>query len=93
MYLKDSEKVNFNFESVAILPEDIERYNLPTRPTKKTDSRSAKFEGESAELDTMDMRTIKQRVNDCIMENVPPSLWKKPWRSNEPIRTHINIAY
>jgi hypothetical protein len=76
-HLKDSEKVNFHFERVAILPEDIEKYNLPTRPTKKTDSRSANFEGESVELDSMDMRIIKQRVLDCIMENVPGELMEE----------------
>jgi len=73
-HLKDNEIVNFHFDRVAILPEDIERYDLPTRPTKKTDSRSAKFEGESVELDSMDMRIIKRRVRDCIMENVPDEL-------------------
>ena len=76
-HLKDREKVNFHFERVAILPEDIEKYNLPTRPTKKTDSRSANFEGESVELDSMDMRIIKQRVYDCIMENVPDELMQE----------------
>ena len=76
-HLLDNETVHFHFERVAILPEDIEKYNLPTRPTKKTDSRSAKFEGESVELDSMDMRIIKQRVRDCIMENVPEELMQE----------------
>jgi len=76
-HLKDNEIVNFHFERVAILPEDIEKYNLPTRPTKKTDSRAAKFEGESVELDSMDMRIIKQRVHDCIMENLPDELMQE----------------
>ena len=76
-HLSDKEKPHFHFERVAILPEDIEKYNLPTRPTKKTDSRSSKFEGESVELDSMDMRIIKQRVHDCIMENVPEELMQE----------------
>lgn len=80
-HLSDKEKSHFHFERVAILPEDIEKYNLPTRPTKKTDSRSSKFEGESVELDSMDMRIIKQRVHDCIMENVPEELMQEALES------------
>jgi hypothetical protein len=89
-HLKDNEIVNFHFERVAILPEDIEKYNLPTRPTKKTDSRSAKFEGESVELDSMDMRTIKQRVYDCIMENVPDELMKEALENEQADKERIS---
>lgn len=89
-HLNDSEKVNFHFERVAILPEDIEKYNLPTRPTKKTDSRSAKFEGESVELDSMDMRIIKQRVRDCIMGNVPDDLMEEALEKERADKERIN---
>lgn len=88
-HLKNSEKVNFHFNRVAILPEDIEIYNLPTRPTKKTDSRSANFEGESVELDSMDMRTIKQRVHDCIMENVSDELMRSALEKEQAEKARI----
>lgn len=77
MHLRDSEKINFNFERVAVLPEDIEKYSLQTRPTKKSDPRSEDFKGESVELDAMDIKVIQQRVRDCIMENVPTELMEE----------------
>lgn len=89
-HIKDNEKANFHFERVAILPEDIEKYHLPTRPTKKTDSRSATFEGESVELDSMDMRIIKQRVHDCIMENVPGELMQEALDNERADKERIN---
>src|SRR5262249_32289077 len=39
------------FERVAVLESQIEAWNLPTRPTKKGDSRSKKFKGENVEVD------------------------------------------
>jgi len=66
--LTSDQKLHFHFERAAILPEDIESYNLPTRLTKKSDPRSANFKGESVELDAMDMRVVKQRVRDCILD-------------------------
>jgi hypothetical protein len=70
-HLEDYEMDNFHFARVAVLAEDVEKYNLPTRPTKETDSRSENFNGDSVELDTMDIRVIKQRVRDCILEDIP----------------------
>jgi hypothetical protein len=88
-HLSDSDKENFHFERVAILPEDIEKYDLQTRPTKKTDSRSAKFAGESVELDSMDMRIIKQRVYDCIMGNVPDELMRTAQENEQADKERI----
>lgn len=88
-HLSDSDKENFHFERVAILPEDIEKYDLQTRPTKKTDSRSAKFAGESVELDSMDMRIIKQRVYDCIMGNVPDDLMRTAQETEQADKERI----
>lgn len=56
-----------HFRRIAILPDDIEKYDLLTRPTKSSDPRSAGFAGESVELDAMDMRVVKQRVHDAIL--------------------------
>jgi hypothetical protein len=89
-HLEGNEIVNFYFKRVAILPEDIEKYDLLTRPTKKTDSRSAKFKGESVELDSMDMRIVKQRVYDCIMENMPDGLMEEALKKETTDMTRIN---
>jgi len=67
-----------DFERLAILPGQIERLNLPTRPTKETDSRSANWTGtECVELDSMlpaDMRAI---VEVAITDLIEPYAWQK----------------
>lgn len=53
------------FERVAVLPWQISQWNLPTRPTKQSDRRAAKFDGESVELDAIppdDLRTLVRQV-------------------------------
>src|SRR5206468_2765880 len=51
-----------DFERLAILPDQIDRLKLPTRPTKETDSRARNWTGEECvELDSMppaEMRRI-----------------------------------
>jgi len=39
------------FERLAVTPEQIIEFNLPTRPTKTTDTRARGFIGESVEVD------------------------------------------
>lgn len=58
--LRDDFGVDVVFERVAVLPEQIKQFQLPTRPTKKTDSRAAGFEGESVEIDAMPMAELRR---------------------------------
>jgi hypothetical protein len=61
---------DIHFERVAVRPEQIAEWNLPTRPTKKTDSRSKSFEGESVEVDAIEPARLRQIVRECIERNV-----------------------
>ena len=88
-HLSPTEKLLFHFERVAILPEDVELYQLPTRPTKKKDPRSGKFKGESVELDAMDMRIVKQRVKDCILQNLPPEMMEEALQKEQDDKDRI----
>ena len=54
------------FERISVTPEQIEDWNLPTRPTKKSDSRAKRFKGESVELDEIPTWRLKELVNNCI---------------------------
>lgn len=56
----------FDFERVAVNPDQIAEMNLPTRPTKKSDSRAAGFAGDSVELDAIEPDVLRQMVNDSI---------------------------
>ena len=75
--LRDDHGVNVNFERVTVTYEDIEKYNLPTRPPKLTDSRTKNFKGESVEIDAMPMRVLREMVNECITRHIDPGEWDK----------------
>lgn len=54
------------FERVAVNPVQIAAWNLPTRPTKKTDSRAKSFKGESVEVDAIPPVELRALTRDCI---------------------------
>lgn len=61
-----------HFERVAVTPQQITDLNLPTRPTKGTDSRSKGFEGESVEVDAIPPRVLRRMGRDCITKHLDP---------------------
>jgi hypothetical protein len=58
--------------------EQIERWNLPTRPTKSTDTRASKFRRihgtDSVELDAIPPDQLRQLVKNAIDSHM------EPWR-------------
>ena len=44
--------------------------NLSTRPTKRTDTRSWSFDGESVELDAIQPDHLRKMVESCILQHV-----------------------
>jgi hypothetical protein len=73
--LEEDHGVIFNFERIAVTPEQIKQYNLPTRPTKKTDSRSRNFEGESVEVDALPPHVIRQLIENSISQHIDVQQW------------------
>jgi hypothetical protein len=63
-------EANISFEVVAVTEEQIRLWNLPTRPTKSTDSRVGNFDGESVEVDAIPPRTLRSLVRNCITQHV-----------------------
>jgi hypothetical protein len=59
-----------HFERVAVTAGQIAEWQLPTRPTKKTDTRSKGFAGESVEVDAIPPARLRQLVSDCITAHV-----------------------
>jgi hypothetical protein len=59
-----------DFHRVAVTPEQIVEWELPTRPTKRTDTRSRNFQGESVELDAIPPATLRELVEACILRHV-----------------------
>jgi hypothetical protein len=62
-----------HFERVAVTPGQIARWNLPTRPTKSSDSRAKSWGGgeESVELDAIEPDRLRALVQICIEEHLP----------------------
>jgi hypothetical protein len=58
--------VDIHFERLAVTEAQIAEYNLPTRPTKTTDSRAKNFVGDSVEVDAIPTSILRSVVDDAI---------------------------
>ena len=58
------------FERVAVTDEQIVEYDLPTRPTKKSDTRSKNFDGESVEVDAIAPDELRRLARYCITQHI-----------------------
>ena len=54
------------FERIAVTPRQIIDGDLPTRPTKRSDSRSKGFGDESVEVDAIPPDQLRDLCRDCI---------------------------
>jgi hypothetical protein len=59
-----------HFERPAVTRAQVEEWNLPTRPTKQTDTRAKKFTGTSVELDAIPADKLRQLVRECIERHI-----------------------
>jgi hypothetical protein len=60
-----------HFQRLAVLPEQIEEWRLPSRPTKKSDSRAKRFGEVSVELDAIDPNRLRELVESTINRHLP----------------------
>lgn len=63
-------EADLSFERVAVTPEQIAKWNLTTRPTKKTDTRARKFKGESVEVDAIPPDRLRALARHCITRHL-----------------------
>jgi hypothetical protein len=59
------------FKRIAVTEGQIWFWNLPTRPTKNTDTRAKNFVDLSVELDTIEPRELRHIVQSAIEEHLP----------------------
>jgi hypothetical protein len=59
------------FERIAVTPTQITLWNLPTRPTKQTDSRARGFGEISVELDAIEPGILRALVQRAIERHLP----------------------
>jgi hypothetical protein len=66
---------DITFEPVAVTPAQIESMQLMTRPTKRSDTRSRSFAGESVEVDAIPPRTLRELVHSVIGRHLDGDQW------------------
>lgn len=71
-YSDDSE---IYFKRLAVTDEQIIDWELPIRPTKKTDSRAKNFVGESVEIDAIPAADLQNLVNNAIVDLIDPDAY------------------
>jgi hypothetical protein len=66
-------EVPIHFKKLGVTPQQIVDRKLPTRPTKKSDSRSKKWKGgDSVGLDAVHPARLRQLVRDAIERHISP---------------------
>ena len=68
-YAPDAE---IHFNRIAVTPEQITQWELPSKPTKATDTRAKGFDGESVELDAIPAWRLKDLVLNSICMHIDP---------------------
>jgi hypothetical protein len=69
-------EAEIHFERLAVTPEQIEAWNLPTRPTKTSDTRSKGFGDISVELDAINPDDLRDLVQEAIERHLPPEQYE-----------------
>ncbi len=80
------------FERIAVTPEQIIEMELPTRPTKQSDTRAKTFVGDSVEVDAIPSSTLRGLIRSAIEQWIDDellSLTKIAERSERTILTRI----
>ena len=62
---------DITFERIAVTPEQIDAWDLPTRPTKTSDTRSKGFGEISVELDAIEPDQLRGLVREAIEDHLP----------------------
>jgi hypothetical protein len=74
---RDDFKVDIQFTRIAVTPEQIRELNLPTRPTKQTDTCAKKWAGgDCVELDSMPPSAIRDLVQRSIVQHINGHEWR-----------------
>jgi hypothetical protein len=81
-----------HFERVAVTPWQIKHWNLPTRPTKASDSRSKNWKGgDSVELDAIKPKDLRALVRSCIERHLPQDQLEILMAAEESEREQLRI--
>ena len=65
-----------HFQRIAVTQRQIDEWNLPSRPTKHSDTRAKKFGPVSVELDAIDPNKLRELVEEGIVRHLPPDKYE-----------------
>ena len=71
-FVEGHDGVEMEFRRLAVTEDQITELGLPTRPTKRSDSRAAGFGAESVEVDAIPPRVLRTIVEDSITPFLDP---------------------
>jgi hypothetical protein len=84
---------DFKVIRIALTKDQIQQYNLPPMPVKRSDARSEgfleSFGDQSVELDALDPNTLKFMVAQSIAANIDLDLWRKKEERIEVLKVWI----
>jgi hypothetical protein len=80
---------DIKFERVAVTADQIDAWDLPTGPTKTTDSRSKGFGEISVELDAIEPSGLRDLVELVIQRHLPPDQFATLKAAEDSERTLI----
>jgi hypothetical protein len=69
--------VPIHFARLAVTPEQIFAWELPTRPAKRTDPEAAKFGNQAVELDAIPPERLLALVHEAILQHVNEDAWRR----------------
>jgi hypothetical protein len=82
---------SIHFEVVAVTEEQIIDWRLPTRPTKKTDTRSRNWTGgESVEVDAIPAKKLRQIARECIELHIDKRILRRTRAAEEAERKTLD---
>ena len=64
------------FGRLAVTPEQLRTWHLPTRPTKQSDTRAKGFGRISVELDAIEPNRLRDLVQTAIEQHLPPEQYE-----------------
>lgn len=82
---------DITFTRLAVTESQIQELNLPTRPTKRTDSRAKNFKGESVEVDAISTNVLRWLCSHAITQLIEPKALRAALAAEESERESLRI--
>lgn len=73
----------FTFERVAVTREQIEDWDLPTRPPKRTDKRAKGWRDQCVEIDAVPANVLRELAERCIRQHIDDDAYAETLQTEE----------